>query len=124
MMNAQRISSWLPGLSHRIAWALLFGTLTWAGSIFPLPQQSWLVRAAIVLDYPVALAGLVLPPHLQGIDLFFARGAGHNMEPLTILVWHLRAAVLVYVGLLYIPNACFWAIRSVRLARKKGATTE
>ncbi len=108
-MRNLRLPLWLAGLSHRTAWALLFGTLTWVGSVFPLPQDSWLVRAGVALDWPIALAGFVLPSRLHGIDVFFGRGAGHNMEPLTLLAWHLRSAVLVYLGLFYLPSLAVWA---------------
>ena len=64
---------------------------------------------ALILDFPVALAGRILPgcEWVTGIDMFFGMGVGEWMPSETQLVWHLRASIVVYYPL-------FWAVGGIR----------
>ena len=104
----------ITGLSHRIAWALLFATVTWAAYEYSFPRESWFARVALAVDLPVALSGLVLPFPFQGIDLYFGKSIGHNMASLELLEWHIRASVPGYLFLMYLPNLVYWAYRRMR----------
>jgi hypothetical protein len=122
MKSARR---WLVGLSHRVACATLIGIYTWLFSYLPYSATPRLLGdLAYIFDFPVAAASLVLPFPFKGIDLFFGRGVGEFMSKETLLFWHLRVAIPVYVLLFYVPNLIkggFGLIRK-RKVRSEGVT--
>src|ERR1700693_3203728 len=83
----------LVGLGHRVAYATLIGLSTWVMALFPIGLEKSRVMTAlvVVLDYPVAAAGPLLPHAFQGIDLIFRRGVGEFMSAEEVWRWHLRA---------------------------------
>ncbi|NLH10890.1 MAG: hypothetical protein GX464_06025 [Holophagae bacterium] len=105
-MRQPGVAIWrlLFGLANRLAYSLLAGLLTFVGALIPFDRYQGVMHlVARVLDFPVALAGLVTSPHLAGIDMFFGKGIGEFMKPDEILRWHLQLAVPVYLSLFYAP---------------------
>lgn len=90
-------------LFRRICYAVTIAVLVW---LF-YSRGGPLRVIAMVLDFPVALASLVLNEArlVTGIDLFFGRGVGEFMSSDQVLLWHMRATVLVYVPLFYLAAA-------------------
>ena len=118
--TAIRLRRLLPGLAHRLAYSLLAGLLTFVGAIIPFDRYQGLMHfIGRVLDFPVAVAGLVTSPFLTGIDLFFGQGVGEFMKPDEILRWHLQLAVPVYLALFYTPVAIRALCRAWRARRRR-----
>jgi hypothetical protein len=111
----------LVGFAHRLAYATALGFLSWAFAVLPYGRhpgiQAFLAR---LLDFPIAVAGLVLPDWLSGIDLFFGGSFGHWLRYDETLWLHLRAAIPVYVFLFYLPNLLKGGIGLLRRWRRSG----
>ena len=108
-----RVSSHLGTLLRRISYAVSIAVLTWL-----IYDRSGLQIPAFILDLPVAVAGRLTGGFraFTGIALIFNRGVGEFMTSDRILLWHLRATILVYVPL-------FYAWDLLRLLRAKRGTS-
>lgn len=109
------------GFVHRVVYAALIGIVTWLMAIFPIGVVNSLLLMLIlkVFDFPVAVAGLLLPWEYTGIDLFFGHGFGVGAPaPEEILLRHLRVAIPVYVLLFYVPNLIKGGIGLIRRRQK------
>ena len=105
---------WLVGLCNRVAYASLLGVYVWLGATTPSLWSIGPLRLLTrVCDFPVALAGLVVPAHPLFIDLFFGRGIQEwaFVSPPQVLLWHLRVSIPVYVLLFYALGQIASALR-------------
>jgi hypothetical protein len=86
---------------RRICYATTIAVATW---VLAYRGGIWL-SIAKVLDIPIAVSSALTErvACLKGMDLIFGRGAGEFLGRDEILLWHLRASVLVYVALSYVP---------------------
>lgn len=91
-------------LSNRVAYAFLFSAVSFGLYVFPLGLNLEVAGAvAKLLNLPVALAGLVLPLELRGLDMWFQRSAVNTADPTQTLMSHLRNSIPIYVFLSYLP---------------------
>lgn len=101
----KRCRAALASFSHRLAYALLFGIVTWLLAWLPTPFESNLFFgwALEILNAPVAFVSLHLPVGWQAIDLVFGSILPHTYTSSGFLWQHLRTAVPVYLLLFWLP---------------------
>jgi hypothetical protein len=102
----KRFRAVLAAFSHRLAYALLFGIVTWLFAWLPTPFEAnqFFGWALAILNAPVAFVSIRLPVGWQAIDLVFGSILPHTYTSSDFLWRHLRTAVPVYLFLFWLPS--------------------
>lgn len=116
----------LLGLTHRIAYALVFSLSSWLACSSPVGRGESAQRVlCLTLDWPIAVVGQFVP-RWRGIDVFYGSGTCDFCTTGDFFFPHVGLGVVVYVALFYIPTLVVWVVSRwrARSRRLQGAVIE
>ncbi len=113
------LMEWVPGLSHRLGWAVAVALLVLNLWVLPLGLNQELLRPILsLLNAPVSILSLVLPCPERPMDFPFGNCEHWGYQS----AWdtfanHLRFAIPVYMLCFYVPEIIRAGLKALRTRR-------